>query len=174
MKDAIYDWVFGVTGMNTVWQFQNMPVPNKPYIALRISSFIQIGDSQKTPSAVQTLANEHDVITNWDFVLELLGFGPGVVQATVNLKSSLNDDTIHQALKAGGVISWNDTNPVLDISGVDDNNNEERSSFDSNMRTSDIITGIPQGMIQIVNIDGTYENPGMSDILTTLNIDSTI
>jgi len=174
LQDAIYDWINGQTGKECIWQFQNAPVPDKEYFALRLMSFVQQGDSAITPSTVQTPANEQDIITAFDFTLEILGFGNGIVEDTVNLKSTLNRQDIHDELITGGVIAWNDTNAVLDISGIDNDLNEERSSYDVMMRTVDVVTDIPFGLIEIVNAEGTYKQPGKPDIISTLNIDSTI
>lgn len=174
MKDSIYDWVNGVTSRECIYAFQNAPVPNKPFYSLRLLSFVQQGNSSVVPIENQTVAGEYDYITTVDFILEILGFGPGIVQDTVKLQMSLNDPTVHDNLLSGGVISWNNMNPVLDISGVDNDENEERSSFDVGMRTANIEADVLLGIIEIVNIEATYQQPGKPDIIHQLNIDSTI
>jgi len=175
MQNAIHDWINGETGLETIWEFENGMIPDKPFFSLRLMSFTQIGESLITPSDPQTVAGEQDIITTMDFVLEILGFGTGIVETTTNLKISLNRDDIHRSLvDDGGVITWNDTNSVLDISGIDNDLNEERSSYDVMMRTCDIITDVPFGLIEKVNMIGTLKQTGKPDITQTINVDSTI
>ena len=174
MQDAIYDWINGQTGLEAIWQFQNAPIPDKNFFALRLMSFVQIGDSSIAASDPQTNVGEHDTFTTVDFILEILGFGKGIMEQTINLKLSLNREDVHQSLLDGGVVSWNDTNSVLDISGIDNDLNEERSSYDAMMRTVDIITDVPFGVIEIVEATGTFKQPGKPDIVQAFNIDSTI
>lgn len=175
MKDAIYTWINTYTGIECIWQFQNAPIPDKPFFALRLSSFTQIGKAEPVDAVAPITPGDKDIYTTYNFILEILGFGPGIVQNTVQLKSSLAIESIHDTLKTtGGVISFNDTNPVQDISGLDEALNEERSSWDVQMRTCELITNIPFGQIDIVNAQGTYKNPGKPDLVTNFNIDSTI
>ncbi len=175
MQDAIYDWINGQTGLECIWAFQNSIIPDKPFFSLRLMSFVQQGDASVVPSSVQTTAGEHDIVSSIDFVLEILGFGLGIVEQTVNLKLTLNRDDIHTSLvEDGGVISWNDTNQVLDISGIDNDLNEERSSYDVMMRTVDIISDVPLGLIEIMNSEGTFKQPGKTNIVRDINVDSTI
>lgn len=172
LQDALYDWVNGQTGNECIWAFQNTIVPDKPFFALRIASLNQVHDAELVKRDGAALG-DFDIYTNVDFILEIQGFGAGVMNQTQNLKNSLNDPTVHDTLVAAGVVTWNDNNPVQDISGVDNSQNEERSLFEPSMRTSDLISDVPLGAVEIVNIDGTLKQPGKSDITRTLNIDST-
>lgn len=172
MQDAIYDWINGQTGVECIWQFQNAVVPDKKYFALRLMSFTQIHDAVDSPSVVQTDAGERDLTTTFDFVLEILGFGFGIMEDTVNLKNSLNRNDVHQALRDdGNIISWNDTNAVQDISGLDGHENEERSSWDVDMRTADEILDIPAGAIDILDSTGAYKQSSKSDITRNVIVD---
>ena len=173
IKDGIYDWINGETGKEVIYQFQNIAIPDKPFFSLRLMNFIQVGDASHVPAATQTDAGEWDFTTNVDFQVQILGFGPGIVEETIKLQMSLNRPDIHQDLFDAGVISWNGDNPVLDISGLDNDENEERSSHDVNMRTVDIVTDVPLGVIEIVNAEGTFKQPGRPDIIRDINVDAT-
>lgn len=176
IKDTIYDWVNGQTLVDPddiTYQFQNAAFANKPAFSLRIMSLTQIGDSDLVV-ATSGNSDERDIVTTWDFVLEILGFGTGIVGKTQKLINSLNSPAVHDQLKAGGVITFNNSLSVLDISGLNQNENEERSSYDASMRTFEAIENFPVGQISIVNGLGTFKQPGKPDFTRTLNIDSTI
>lgn len=174
MEAAIYDWIFAQTGLKAIWANQNGIIPDKPFFSVNMNSYLQRGGAIESPIDGQTVAGEYDITTTFDFTLEILGFGPGIIAQTLKLKNSLNNPLVNEFLLAGGVVSYNDTNPVLNVSGIDNDLNEERSSYDAMMRTIDSISDVPYGRIEIVNAEGTYTQPGRPDIISTLNIDSTI
>lgn len=172
LKDAFFDWVTLVTSRSCVFQFENVPIPTGVYFSLRIDNIVQKGDSQYVKPESPTVPGEKDLVTNWEGILYILGFGNGIMQDTLILKNSLNKNEIHQQLKDSGVITWNGENPVLDISGIDNSENEQRSSWDTRFRFCSIDSNENVGEIVIVNADGTYKQPGKPDINTTLNIDA--
>ena len=175
MKKSIYRWIDSqalVDSSSIVWMFQNDSVPGKPFFSYLIMSMTQIGDADFI-AATSGESDERDMITNQDFVVEILGFGQDIIEKTTALKNSLNLPDVHNTLKDDGIISWNNTEAVQDISGVDGNENEERSSYDAFMRTTDRIINIPVGEISILNSQGTFKQPGKPDIIQTVNVDST-
>lgn len=176
LKDTVYDWIDGqalVPSENIVFQFQNEAIPDKPFFSLRIMSMVQIGDANIT-KATSGLSDQRNITTTYDFTLEILGFGPDIVEKTHLLRNSLNVPEVHEQLADGSVISWNNTNLVLDISGLDGEDNEERSSYDANMRTTEVIEDISVGQISIVNAVGTIKQDGKPDTIINFNIDTTI
>jgi len=174
LQDAIYEWVNGQTGLECIWAFQNTVVPEKPFYTLRLANFTQIGDAENVEPQGVYAVGDFDIYANINFMLEIQGFGPGVMNKTVDLAHSLNSPVVHAQLKSAGVVTWNEPNAVQDISGLDNSQNEERSLYEPNMRTSNVINDVPLGAIEIVNINGTLKQPGKSDITRTLNVDSTI
>lgn len=172
LKKTFYTWVTDVTEKACVFQFQNVPIPKGVYFSLRIDSVIQKGDAEYVEPENPTYPGQKSLVTRWEGVLQILGFGEDVFNDTLILKNSLNKNEIHQQLKDGGVITWNGENPVLDISGLDNSENEQRSSWDTRFRFCSVEGFQNVGQIVIVNADGTYKQPGKPDINQTLNIDA--
>lgn len=172
IKDGLYDWVVLATEKTCVFQFENVPIPKGIYFSLRIDNITQLGDAEYLEPENPTVPGEKDLVNDWEGVLHVLGFGTDVMNDTLNLKSSINKNEINQQLKDAGIIIWNDQNPVLDISGLDNSENEQRTSWDTRFRFSTIDFAENVGQIVIVNADGTYKQPGKPDITTTLNIDA--
>lgn len=174
MKTTIYDWINGQSLVNTndiVYQYQNQPFANKPGFTLLLNSFLKIGrDDYLGPDD----DGDIEIKGNREFTLVIQGFGAGIVEKTVQLRDSLERPDIYAALVTGGVIPYNFDDAIQDISGLDNSENEERSIFNVFMRTDNIITGVPVGLIEKVNIDATIEQPGKDDYLQTIEIDSTI
>ena len=173
MEGAIYDWINGqslVASEAIVYQIQNKPIPNSPYFSLRLTTFAKIGhDSLVGPDG----SDEFELQGNREFTLMIRGFGISIVEKTNTLRDSLELDTVTQQLSDGGVVAYETNLPVIDISGLDQSENEERSSYDVLMRTDSIITAIDQGLIETINAEGTYSQPGKTDRVEQLNIDLT-
>lgn len=172
LQDAIYDWINGQSGNEVVWQFQNGIIPNKPFFATRLTSFEQQGEAELRVQDPPSPTGVRDIYSSTDFVLEILGFGVGIVQDTVNLQLSLNNPQVLEPLNDAGVIVWNSLTPVTDISGIDNDENEERSLFEVNMRTCDLITNVDLGCIESVNIQGTYKQDGKPDRIVDIAVET--
>jgi hypothetical protein len=170
MKDAIYDVINGQTGVECMYDWQDGPIPAKPFFSLSITAFRKIGrDVFIGPDG----SGLYQMQGNRDFTLMILGFGPDVVEKTFLLQTLLERPDIHELFRAGGLFPYDIDQPIQDISGLDQSEPEERSSWDLFMRTDSIITDVPAGLIEKVNINATYKQPGKPDINSTINIDST-
>lgn len=173
IKDTIYDVINGlalVPDGNIEYQYQNSPHPDKPYFSLLLNSFRKIAeDSFTDPNG----SGNSDMVGNREFTLMVYGFGPGIVEATYKLQSELEKPDIYDLMVAGGVIPYDVDSPIQDISGIDESENEERSSYDILCRIDSIITDVSVGLIEIVNAEGTYKQAGTGDIIRNLHIDST-
>lgn len=170
MKDTIYDVINGQTGKRCRWDYQDGPIPDKPFFSLSMRVFRKIGrDVFIGPDG----SGEYQMNGNREFTLEVLGFGTGIVESTYILQTILERPDVHELLRVGGVIPYDIDQPIEDISGLDQSQPEERSSYSIFMRTDSIITNVPAGVIEKVNIDATYKQAGKPDINSTINIDST-
>ena len=173
MKDVIYTTIKDmslVADQSIEYQYQNSPHPNKPYFSLVLTSFNKIAEDAFTDISDSGISS---MVGNREFTLMILGFGDGIVEKTTQLRDLLETPAVHAQLKAGGVFPFNVDGTVQNISGLDDSENEERSSYDVLMRTDSVITDIPLGIIKIVNAEGTYEQAGKPDIVETIHVDST-
>jgi len=170
MKNTIYDMVKAQTGIECSWDWQDAPKRAKPFFGLRLTTFRKVGrDVFIGPDN----AGKFQMEGNRDFTLMVQGFGPGIIEKTYLLQTALERLDVHETFRAGGIFPYDLDQPIQDISGLDQFEPEERSAWDVLMRTDSIITNVPAGLIQIVNIESTYEQPGKPDIESTINIDST-
>jgi hypothetical protein len=170
MKDAIYDVINGQTGIECIYNWQDGPIPDKPFFGFTLTAFRKIGrDVFIGPDG----SGNYQMQGNRDFTLLIQGFGPGIVEKTFLLQTILERPDIHETFRAGGLFPYDIDQPVQDVSGLDQSEPEERSSWDLFMRTDSIISDVPAGLIEKVNIDATYKQAGKPDIDSTINIDST-
>lgn len=182
IQDALYDWATSVVPtFSFVWADQNIPFANtssgdpvspvEPSFTLRIGTITKIHeDSLNLPTDASTLV---DIEGTRDFILGLQGFGPGSIQQLENLRSSLSRPSIKDSLFISDIIVRDTSVPIINISGLDDSEMEERGSVDIGMRTDSVITNEDVGKILIVNAVGTYKKPDGSEIISNVNVTTT-
>lgn len=167
IKDGIYDWINGRTGVTVIWQNENQPIPDVPYFATRLDSIVQIGHPYITPPDDD---GSSSVKFSYDFTLHILGFGYGIVEKTHMARQALGRPSVVSALDNKG-IAIVEPLPVMDISEVlNDVNMEERSSCDIMMRMSGIEEDEQVGVIEKVTAEGTYQQPGKPDRIESLTV----
>lgn len=178
MRTAIKTWIDNNSGSIAIRANQNAPAPgeqNSSYFTFLINSFSQVG--REDMGSAGTPDTEIEILSNHEFTLEVQAFGANAVELAVNLRNSLNNPNVHDQLRDDGSIVVFDVTPILDISAIDPGAQtkfEERASFDVMCRTNDIISDVPVGRIQIVEMEGTYILPDESEIVQEVTIDGTI
>jgi len=171
IKNTIYDVIYGKTSIECQWNWQDGSIPAKPFFSLGLPTFRKIGrDVLIGPD----ISGNFQMNGNRDFTLSILGFGTGIVEKTYLLQTIFERPDVHELFRIGGIFPYDIDQQIIEISGLDQSQPEERSSYDVFMRTDNIVTGIPAGIIEKVNIEATYEQFGKPDIETEINIDSTI
>jgi hypothetical protein len=171
MRDKIYDLVYAGSSVACIWGFQNAAPPNKPFFSLVMTSFRKIGrDDLVGPDN----NGKFTLKGNRDFTLLVRGFGFGIVEKTHTLQQYLERPDIHESFKVAGCFPFDLDQPINDISGLDESENEERSAWDVFMRSAQTLSNVPAGLIEHVNAEGTYKNPGSSDIISILKINELI
>lgn len=181
---AIHTWLTTVSGVIVIHADENAPVPNSssgntvnpvtPWFTYRISN-IQGKGLDFIPQPTGNLGDPTlvEIDGNRDFTLEILGFSRGCYQLTSNLKDSLSRPSQLETLRTNGVIIVNSNNAIINLSGLDGTEMEERSSYDVFMRTDSVLTNEDTGRIEeLIDAIGTYKNPGSTDIITTINVTS--
>lgn len=162
LKDNLFDWVDSVTSYGDskiIWLDQNVPRPEKPYIGMRITPFVQVGqDYVGHPDN----AGDANINGNREFTLMIQHYGVGSVQVLENLRSSLQKPTIQESLREDGIV-FVDRLDISDISELFDNEYEERATMDLLFRIAQSITD-NVGVIESTNIEGTYYAPDLSTI----------
>ncbi len=170
MKSTIYDIIKAVSSLESMYAWQDSPIINKPFFSLDIRSFGKVGRDCFTAPNASGLAT---MIGNREFTLMIQGKGVNTFEKTTQLQTAFEKPDIHDLFRAGGIFPFNIDEPVLNISGLDQSQPEERSSWDIFMRTDSVITDVPIGLILKINAEATFSQPGKADIERTLNIDTT-
>lgn len=170
LKELMYSWIYNqnlVKPESIMFKYQNVPTPDTPYFSLQMTSFLKLG---RDILVGLDEFNEYQLQGTREFTLSISGFGDGIIEKTNTLRDSLEIETVLQFLYDGGLIPYEPNLPVQDVSGVDESENEERSSYDVLMRTDSVITNIPVEVFTQVNAEGTFSQSGKSDITEQINI----
>jgi len=169
LKKGIYDWIYGQTSVPVIWRWQKGQF-KKPSFNIMITTSQKIGhDIETKPSSL----GAYNVQGHREFVLSIQGYSDysyGIYEKTLALRDSLSKLSVRDALGVKGVVVF-DWQPVQDISGVDNSENEQRSSFDVNCRHN-IQIADTVSFIDIVNAQGTFHNPPKDDYIQTLSVDN--
>ena len=164
IKMGVVAWIRSVLGdpaYNVIYMRRNAPRPIRPYFAFDIISHRQVG--QDAVWLPDELNYRVPVLGNREFTLTIQGYGPGVYENALELRDSLEIPEVHNAFKAYGFFPFN-WEPVLNITGLDNSEFEERVSFDLFCRT-DKYRVYTSDIIETVEGAGRYKNPPKSDIV---------
>lgn len=156
IETAVFAWVKTVTSLpdtSIVFEIQNIPHGKHPAIYIQLVSFIQIHNSFFKEPVIEVVGDK-DLVTTWEFMAQLQGFGRGSKQHLLNLKNSLNSPVTHTLLFNSGIVTFNDNSPVSDISGVDGTENEERATWTTPMRVVGVDSAINLGVIEHTSTEG--------------------
>lgn len=168
IKTQVRTWVSNVISIEAVASNQNAPKPPKPFFTYLINSFSKLGFDSITPpdgaGAVKYLGTR-------EFTIMLMGFGDGVIEQMRTLQNSLQTLAVLTTFKDSGYIPF-DSSPVLDVTGLDDSEYEERGSMDIFCRTDTEVEDPSHGLIEDVNIEGTVESPGNPDRIINISVDT--
>jgi hypothetical protein len=169
LKKGIYDWILGATGVAPIWRWQK-GVFKKPGFSIMITSSQKIGHDVETNPNGSGVSSIHG---HREFVLNIEGYSDysyGIYEKTLTLRDSLSKLSVRNALGVKGVVVF-DWQPVQDISGIDNSENEQRSIFDVNCRHNiEIVDNV--SFIDIVNSQGTFHIPPQADYIQTFSVDN--
>jgi hypothetical protein len=173
LKDILYAWADGRgTGASgIIWLDQNAPRPGKPYLGMRLQSFVRIGQD-----AVSATADDQGRVTvygNREFTLHLEWYGPGPMQKLEDLASSLELPSVTSYMFQNDV-AFVDRLGQDDISELLDSEYESRGFQDLLMRVANIqldpATGtVGEGYIETVNVGRTVkvgDDTVVDDVIT--------
>ena len=169
IKTQIRTWVANaIPGREAVTANQNAPKPPKPFFTYQINTFNKLGfDSVTKPDGSGTAK----YLGTEEFTVMLQGFEDGVIEDTRTLKKGLQTLAILETFRDAGFIVFN-SSPILDITGLDDSEFEERISMDIFCRTDTEFSDTSFGLIEDIAIEGTIETSGNPDRIINILIDS--
>ncbi len=170
IRKGIVIWLEAQSSLTAIRLDQNAAKPDDSHFQYRMTSIVKVGEDYVGRPNDNGLAS---VYGNRDFTCQIQGFGAGTVEKAEVLRDSLSNPIVHNTLRESKIIVF-DSTPVVDITGLDETEFEERSSFDVFMRSEMVLSGVDVGKIEIVNGTATYTQPGKDDITENITIDSTI
>lgn len=159
LKDGLYQWVSGNVSRPTIWADQNSPRPAKPYFTLKITPVVQIGEDHVSSMLDVSGVDKYRITGDREFTLMVQGIGYGAIQKLSNLRDSLNDPVVTDALRSHD-IAYVDSEDILDITELEDSIYVERGSLDVVFRTStqsEIAASTERSVIESVYGSDTYK-----------------
>lgn len=165
LKESLYDWLDALTlGRSIIWLDQNAPRPSKPYIGLRLSPFVSIGQDYFTPPRD---SDENILIQgNREFTLEIQHYGIDALQTLETINFSLQKFSVRESLSSGGIV-FVDRLQINDISILLNAQYEERAAMDLLFRVMNSDTE-ELGIIEKAKIEMTYKDYDSSTMKTGL------
>lgn len=109
VRDAIYTWVSGQTGIKTIWSEQSAPRPPRPYIDLKlITGAIKLGgqDNLRTKSD-GTFA----LVGPRSITCSIQVFGENAMEILTTARDGLDDPVVIEQLDAAGLSVADDGEP---------------------------------------------------------------
>lgn len=166
---GIYDWLYAAAGITVIKAEQNIVKPATPYLTFRIASIVQVGEdyiSEPNSSGKATISGTRD------FIIQVQGFGDGVILKLETARSALQQPAVIAALTTSKIVIF-DRGAVENITGIDESEYEERASLDISGRSELITSNVDVGLIKIVNGVAEYNQPGRPDRVGSISIDTT-
>lgn len=158
IQDALYDWVFGIAAVTTVWRYLNAPLPNAPFMTLNMTGFQKIGWDYQSPT---NDAGKAALYGNREFILEINYYGSGGLDKFEKLTTSLQSFPVNQQLAASGIV-YVDKVSQQNVTELVESAYEERHMMELRFRVSNQGITDPDlfdtGIISTVEIAG--ENSG--------------
>lgn len=155
IENKLYSWVNSETGLTTIWEHENAPRPENPYLSLFIDSFNTINQDYKYMPE-----NENDGIDikgDREFTLRINCYGNNSLQILHDLRNSLEKPSVQYFLSEEQII-FVDRLAINNITGMLNTKYEKRSVMDLLFRTSDIFTDSEIEIIDEVNSESEYYN----------------
>jgi len=166
---ALKSWCDTATGLTTIRAEQNGEAPNEPYFTMRIATKTRIGEDYFGSSSNMGVIQ---IVGNRDLTVEMQGYGNGVTEKMEDLVQSLRKPSVQLTFRQAG-IAIVDSEPALNITGLDGTEFEERVSCDFIFRVASVTTD-EVSYIDTSVVEGTSLGPDLNTIsIDTVTITST-
>lgn len=167
IESKIWEWADTYSPVEVIRSDDNGPKPSTPYLAIRSQTLVGPGHEYISPPDSSGFA----VISgNRDLTVQVQAYGNNSMGLIENLWATrLMPDS--QTLLQEESLSLIDKLSLLNITGLNDTLMEERASGDFLFRFGSQTdrTDTEVGLIETVEVDGTYINP---DFTSSFTIDS--
>lgn len=172
-KEFIKPLIIELTGVKSIWDYQNNPKPPNPYISLRLSPERSIGTEVRRKKDASGVL---DVIGRKEATLSINSFGTGAIDKCNQLWLSLKRPTIVDRCFIVG-IAFTRAEEVQDLTALLDGRSwEERANLDLIVTYSRSMIDEP-GYIDTVIVNGELGNidpvipdtdPAIADVTITM------
>ena len=171
IEDALRDWVMAQVGLaagvnpwanDAIHWKPNAPRPTAPYVAIHIPIITRLGRDYF--GAPNNTTGIREVFGPRPFTVMLQFFGEGAMSAGEDLRSSLQLETVRDALRAGGAIH-NTDEAVTDVSALMETEIEERASFDVRFTATSVQTE-NTGIIETTEVGVTIKDQAGATVHT--------
>lgn len=130
IEDALYEWVFGITNVKTIFAHPNAPRPKgQPYILIHIVQNVPVGiaESEYTLLGDNSIDIDHSNVE--DIFVSINTYRGNAHQLATKLKDSLARVTVTDQLFSAG-LGYSRASFVQDIPEEINKRWEERAQFD--------------------------------------------
>lgn len=172
IENALYAWAYSLTGVTTIWRFQNAPAPALPYMTININGIKKVNWDYLT----ETDENGNAALMgNRELMFEINFCGAGGLEAFEKLTTSLQSFPVIQTFAASG-LHFVDKISQYNLTGLADSTNgyEERYFMELKFRYSNQgITAVDvfsTNIIQTTEVHGESTSANNEDIETDLTI----
>lgn len=162
----LHTWTVTYTGITVIWSNDNGPKPDLPYIALRRSSLVPIGEEYLSKPDSNGKAK---ISGNRDLVVFYQCFGSNAMGILENLWTTRQIPTSQEFLQTEGV-SLIDRLAMNNITGLNDTEYEERAAMDLLFRFASQRVDVALGLIEDVVINGEYKEENINQTITIENL----
>lgn len=140
MENALRAWVTAaVPTISVVWAEQNAPRPARPYIAIRHSDLVRVGDDVSGLSA--TSGGVVNMTGTRELTFSVQSYGPGARSILEAVNSATQKETTKAINRAAGLVFVRNLGPVQNIAEVLDLTDfEERAAVDFLFRIAQTYT----------------------------------
>ena len=127
VEKALWTWVSGESGLETIWDEPNAPRPKTPYALLGlVSPPVKYGSKDDLRSAG---GDDFEITGQRSVAYSVKVLGRDAVSYVTDLQMSLEKPSVQEALRAAGLAVWEEGD-VLDISELLETGFEERANMD--------------------------------------------
>ena len=163
VKVSLQEWIVRSTLLadnEVVFSDQSAPQPDKPYISIKVTSIVNIG--QKDARGSIDDAGFSDFVGIREFTLSIQYFGIDALNALSILKDSLNDEVELQILRDNNIVFVEEL-LFADVSSLLETIWEERAQLDLLFRTTSV-SSHEVGIIERMYLKPSYRNADGSSI----------
>ena len=179
IRKAFISWIVAATGLSSakvIWSNQNIKRPDRPYITLFLTDFVEIGrEYTGHPDPITGVAT---IVINKELTIQLQYIGDKLrtvdpVEELLNVSASLDKLEDYKILQDENIAFVTSLLGPTDISLVKDVEFENRGALDLKFRIPWSILDTEQGVIEASIIESTIIQPDLvTSNITLITVDT--